>query len=136
MTDLSVTDGLVGEREFSGVVTAHISSNFDGSPVFATVNFEDGTDHLGGDDHVSEVSLDTLGLRTVRSVFDGFLELLDESAVSGSSVSSERSSVLGAEKSDDFLLGHLDEFIELDTSVDLLLERLSLDGLGRGSGHT
>ena len=128
MTDLTVTNGLVGKGELSKVVSAHVSSDFDGRPVLSTVNFDNGTNHIGSDDHVTEVSLNTLGLLTVGGLFDGFLELLDESGVRSTSVSLEGSSVLGAEKVDNLLLGHLEELIELDTSVDLLLEGLSLDG--------
>ena len=135
MTDLTVTNGLVGKGELSKVVSAHVSSDFDGRPVLSTVNFDNGSDHIGSDDHVSQVSLNTLGLLTVGGLFDGFLELLDESGVRSTSVSLEGSSVLGAEKVDNLLLGHLEELIELDTSVHLLLERLSLNGLG-GVGHT
>ena len=135
MTDLSVTDGLVGEGELSEVVSAHVGSNLNGGPVLSTVAFDDGTDHIGSDDHVSQVSLDTLGLLTDGAGLDGGLALLDESGVRSSTVSGERSSVLGAEEGNDLVLLHLEEVIELDTSVDLLLERLSLDGGGSG-GHT
>jgi hypothetical protein len=134
MTDLTVTNGLVGKGELSKVVSTHVSSDFDGRPVLSTVNFDNGSDHIGSDDHVSQVSLNTLGLFSHGGGLDSSFALLDESGVRASTVTLERSSVLGGEEVNDLFLVHLEEFIELDTSVDLLLEGLSLDG-GGSLGH-
>ena len=76
MTDLTVTNGLVGQGELSKVVSAHVGSNLNGSPVLSTVNFDNGTDHIGSDDHVSDV-----GLLKVEGILDGLFGLLDEHRV-------------------------------------------------------
>ena len=76
MSDLSVSNGLVSQREFSEVLSAHVGLDFDGSPVLSTVDFSDRSDHLGGDDAVSQMSLNTLGLFSIRGIFDGLLQLL------------------------------------------------------------
>lgn len=83
MTDLSVLDGFVGHGELTEVLSDHFSLDFTSGPVFSRVDFADGADHIGHDDGVTEVSLHSLGLFTVRGVFDGGLQLLDKSVVLG-----------------------------------------------------
>ena len=126
MSDLSVSNGLVSQGEFSEVLSAHIGLDFDGSPVLSTVNFSDGSDHLGGDDAVSQMSLNTLGLFSIRGVFDGLLQLLDEASVLGVDTTSVSSSGLGVEEVDHSFLIELEKLVEFDTSVNLLLEWLFL----------
>jgi len=128
MADLSVANWLVSEGELTEVEAAHVSLDFDWGPVFASVDFGNGRDHLGGDDAITEVSLHGLGLFTGLGGLDGALQFLDETSVSGVDSASISSALLGGEKSNHALLVELEEFIELDSTVNLLLERLSLDG--------
>jgi hypothetical protein len=132
VTNLSVLDGLVRHGVLSEVLADHLSLDLDGGPVLSGVDFTDGSAHLGHDDSVTEVSLDGLGLLTVRGVLDGGLKLLDESVVLGVHAVLESSALSGLEKSDNFSGVELEELIELDTSVNLLLEWLSLGDLSRG----
>jgi len=83
MTDLTVTNWLVGHGVSAEVVTNHVGLDLDGVPVLAGVHFSDRADHIGHDDGVSQVSLHGLGLLTVASVLDGKLELLNKSVVLG-----------------------------------------------------
>ena len=129
MTDLTVTDGLVSEGELSEVVAAHIGSDLDGSPVLTSIDLAHGSDHLGGDDCVSQVSLDSLGLLTVDLVLDAELQLLHEAGVLGVDSTSVSPALLGGEKCNHFLGVQLEELVEFNTTVDLLLERLSLGSL-------
>lgn len=138
MADLSVLDGLVGHGVLSEVLAHHLGLDLDGGPVLAGVDLADGADHLGHDDGVTEVGLHGLGLLAVRGVLDGGLELLDEAVVLGVHAVLEAAALAGLEKSDDLCGVHLEELVELDTSVNLLLEWLSLGDLARGGncvGH-
>lgn len=83
MTDLTVTNRLVSHGVSAKVVTDHIGLDLDGVPVLSGVDLSDGTDHLGHDDGVSQVSLHGLGLLTIGSVLHGELELLNKSVVLG-----------------------------------------------------
>ena len=125
-----MTNGLVSHGVLTEVVTNHVSSDFDGVPVFTRVDFANGTNHLGHDDGVSEVRLDWSGLLTVRGVLDRLSQLLDETVVTGVDSASESSACSGSEHSDDVSSGDLQELVELDTSVNLLFEWFSFGSLG------
>lgn len=94
-SNLTVTDRLVSHGVLSKVASDHVGLDLDGVPVLAGVNLANGTDHLGHDDAVTEVGLDSLGLLTVRSVFHGEDELLNESVVAGVDTVSEAPSLAG-----------------------------------------
>ena len=53
----------VRNSEFSKVVTDHLSLDFNVAEVVTVVHTDDATDHLGNNDHVTEVGLH--GLRTL-----------------------------------------------------------------------
>ena len=125
MTDFTVLDGLVGHGELGKVLTDHLSLDFDGGPKLSGVDFADRTDHLGHNDSVTKVGLDGLGLFTVRGVFDGGLKLLDESVVLGVHSVLESSALSGLEKSHNLFGAQFEELVQLNTSVNLLLEWLS-----------
>ena len=132
-TDLSVPDGLVGERVLSEEVADHVSLDFDGVPVLSSVHLDHGSAHLGHNDGVSEVSLDGNGLLSGLSVLLLDSEFFDQPIVfSGHSVS-ESSLLARVHEVHDLLHVHVEESVELVASVDLLLEWLLL--LGRCSGH-
>jgi len=126
-----VTNGLVSHGVLTKVVTDHISSDFDGVPVLARVDFSNGTDHLGHDNAVSEMSLDRCGLLAIVGFLDGLRELLDETVVSGVDTTSESPAGSGPEHGHYFLGGEFEKLIKLDTSVNLLFECSFLLGLRR-----
>ena len=117
MTDLTVFDGLVRHRVLSEILTNHVGLDFNGSPVFARVNFSNTSDHLGHDDSVTEVGLDSLGLLTVRGVLDAGLDLLDKSIVLGVDTMSVTTTLAGLEHGNNLFELHLEELVDLDTSV-------------------
>ena len=53
--------GVVSQRELTKVVTDHLSLDFNVVEVVAVVHTDNATDHLGNDDHVTEVGLHGLG---------------------------------------------------------------------------
>ena len=135
VTDLSVTDWLVGEGELSEVVSNHIGLDFNWVPVLAGVDLAHGGDHLWHDDAVSEVGLDWLWLLTEWSLLHGLDEFLGESVVTSLVVSfiSHSSSLSRSEHANDLVGGHGQKLVQLNSSVNLLSECLFL---GLGLGHS
>jgi hypothetical protein len=89
----TVTDRLVGDGEFTEVVTGHLRLDLNGGEGLSVlyvsrrssqtarathVDTTDGSNHLGNNDHVSQVSLDHSGLLVRSGVLLGESELLDE----------------------------------------------------------
>ena len=60
-TRAAVLHGVVSQRELTKVVTDHLSLDFNVVEVVAVVHTDNATDHLGNDDHVTEVGLHGLG---------------------------------------------------------------------------
>jgi hypothetical protein len=59
-------------------VADHLGLDLDLVELLTGVDTNDGTDHLGDDDHVTEVSLDEVGLLVRLSLLLGLAELLDQ----------------------------------------------------------
>ena len=104
----------------------HVSLNFNTVPILASVYIDDGSDHFGDNNAVSEVGSDGLGLLTVRGVFLGLSELLDESIVSLVDSVSKSSSLSGSEELDELVHIEFKESVQLNTSISTLLEGLLL----------
>jgi hypothetical protein len=77
-TGTTVLDGLVRDGELGKVVTSHLRLDFNLVENLTVVDTNDGTNHLGNNDHVTEVGLYDLGLLTSGGVLLGSTELLDE----------------------------------------------------------
>jgi hypothetical protein len=77
-TGTTVLDGLVRDGELGKIVTSHFRLDFNLVEDLTVVDTNDGTDHLGNNDHVTEVSLDDLRLLTSGGVLLGSTELLDK----------------------------------------------------------
>lgn len=56
----------------------HLGLDFDLVELLAGVDANDAADHLGDDDHVTEMGLDEVGLLVGLSLLLGLSELLDE----------------------------------------------------------
>lgn len=69
---------ILGDRELSQVVTNHLRLDLDLVELLAGVDTDDGTDHLGDNDHVTEVGLDEVGLLVGLGLLLGLAELLDK----------------------------------------------------------
>ena len=119
MSNWLVSEGVLGQE-----MSDHISFDFNGVPIFSTVAVNNRSAHLWHDDGISEMSLDTLWLLTNDGVLLGEVKFLLESLVLSVNSVSESSLLSGFHQSNDFGSAHIEEFIELDTSVDLLSEWL------------
>lgn len=110
-----MTDRLVSDGEFTEVVASHLRLNLDGGEGLAVLNFKsdfvspcvrgfthvdtnNGTDHLGNDNHVSEVGLDHSGLLVGASLSLSLSELLDETHGSSLKTSLEPPSGTGVDE--------------------------------------
>ena len=126
VTDLTVLDWLVGHGVLSEIGANHLSLDFNWNPVLAGVDLSNTADHLWHDDSVTEVGLDALWLVTLLCVLDGNLDLLDKSIVLGVHSMLESSALTGLEHGDNGSGVHLEQLVDLNTSVNLFLEWLSL----------
>jgi hypothetical protein len=88
----------------------------------ALVDSNLGTDHLGHDDSITEVSLDDLGAAHLIRLSLGLAETLHEVLVDG--VTAEASAGTRVEHTDEVLVGDIDELGGLDTTVVEDTERL------------
>lgn len=59
-TGTTMTNGLVGDREFSEIMTDHLGFDLDLVKCLPIVNTHHCADHFGHDDHVSKMGLDYL----------------------------------------------------------------------------
>lgn len=66
------------DRELSQVVANHLRLDLNLVELLAGVDTDDGADHLGDNDHVTEVGLDEVGLLVGLGLLLGLAELLDE----------------------------------------------------------
>ena len=119
-------NGFVSERELTEVVSDHVSLYFHIVPVLASIDIDNGSDHFGNNDAVSEVGLDSLGLFTIGGLLSDLLELLDESIVSLMDAMSESSSLSGLEELHKLVSAQFKQLLKLDTSIGALLEGLFL----------
>lgn len=69
---------ILRDRELSQVVTNHLGLDLNLVELLTGVDTDNGADHLGDDDHVTEVSLDEIGLLVGLGLLLGLAELLDE----------------------------------------------------------
>ena len=122
-------------------MTNHVRLDFDGVPVLSSLYIDNGSNHLWHDDAVSQMSFDCLWFLTIRSFLFGFPELFDESVISLVDSVSESSSLSGSQQLYKLIHWVLQEFLQLNTSVDLLLEGLlfllcfSVNLLSSFAGH-
>lgn len=69
---------VLGDGELGEVVADHLGLDLDLVEHLAGVDADNRADHLGDDNHVTEVSLDDIGLLVGLSLLLGLAELLDE----------------------------------------------------------
>jgi hypothetical protein len=69
---------ILRDGEFSQVVSNHLGLDFDLVELLSRVDTNDGANHLGDNDHVSQVRLDKIGLLVGLSLLLGLAKLLDQ----------------------------------------------------------
>lgn len=123
-TGATVLDGSVGNGELAEVVTDHLSLDFNVGEGLSVVNSNDGTDHLGDDDDVTEVSLDGLGaLSEVRVNSNlGITQLAHEVGLSLLESTGELSADTSGEEIEQLIGRHRHEVLEIYSTVRELAE--------------
>lgn len=107
----------------------HLGLDLDLVELLSRVNTDDGTDHLGDDDHVTEVSLDEIGLLVGLGLLLGLAELLDEAHGLALETAVESSAGTSVDDIAELLRAEVEELVKVDTAVGELLEcALGLEG--------
>ena len=107
----------------------HLGLDLDLVELLTGVDTNDGTDHLGNDDHVTEVSLDEVGLLVGLGLLLGLAELLDQAHGLALETAVEPSARAGVDEVTELLRAEVEELVEVDTAVGELAERaLGLEG--------
>jgi len=130
-TGTTVLDGLVGDGELSEVVSNHLGLDLDLVEGLSVVDTDDGTDHLGDDDHVTEVGLDDGGLLKGGGVLLGLTELLDQTHGLALKTTLETSAGTGVDQVHQLLGGKIQELVKVNSAVRELAEGsllLHIDG--------
>ena len=119
------------DREFTEVVTNHLRLDFNLVELLTGVDTNDGADHLGDDDHVTEVSLDEVGLLVGLSLLLGLAKLLDETHGLALQTAVEPSAGTSVNDITELFGGEVEELVEVDSAVGKLAELSSLLDLCR-----
>lgn len=127
-TGSAVSGGGVGDGELTKVHANHLGLDLNGGEGLTVVDTNDGTNHLGEDDHVSEVGLDNSGLLVGAGSELGLSELADENSGLLVKTSVEPSSGSGTDELLELISGDLEEILEVNASVGELLVSSSLSG--------
>ncbi len=77
-TRSTVLDWFVTDTELGQIESYHLRLDLDLVEFFARVDSNDASDHLGHDDHVSQVGLDEVGLLVGSGGLFGFAQFLDQ----------------------------------------------------------
>ena len=133
LTNSTVANWLVSKRKLGKVVANHVGLDLDWVPVLATVHVHNGIAHFWHNDAVSQVGLHGLWLLAGWNILLGLSQFFDKSIILSLDSVSESSLLSGVEQINNFVIAHLQEFIELVASENLLLEWFLLWGLS-GSG--
>ena len=125
-TGLAVLNRSVGDGEFCQVVANHVGLNFDLVEGLAVIDTDDRANHLGDDDHVTEMGADRVGLLPgALSGLLGLAQFLDEAEALAAETTLE-SAGLGGESEREGVRKGLD--------AELLLLLLLRAGENRGAG--
>lgn len=111
----------------------HLGLDLDLVELLARVDADDRADHLGDDDHVTEVGLDEVGLLVGLGLLLGLAELLDQTHGLALEAAVEPSAGTGVDEVAELLRAEVEELVEVDSTVGELAERaLGLEGCGGG----
>lgn len=107
----------------------HLGLDLDLVELLARVDTDDRADHLGDNDHVTEVGLDEVGLLVGLGLLLGLAELLDQTHGLALETAVEPSAGTGVDEVAELLRAEVEELVEVDSTVGELAERaLGLEG--------
>ena len=127
------TEYVLRDREFTEVVANHLGLDLNLVELLTGVDTNDGADHLGDNDHVTEVSLDEVGLLVRLGLLLGLAELLDQAH--GLALQTAVKPPAGTSVHDiaELFGGEVEELVEVDSAVGKLAELSSLLDLCRSN---
>lgn len=120
-TGTTVLDGLVGDGELSQVVANHLGLDLDLVELLAGVDADNAADHLGDNDHVTQVRLDKVGLLVGLGLLLGLAELLDQTHGLALQATVEAAAGAGVDDITELLRGEVKEPINNSQMCDLLV---------------
>jgi len=127
-TGPTMLDWLVGDRELAQIMTNHLGFDFNLVECFALVDSDDASDHLGHDDHVSQVRLHGLGLLVGKTSLLRLTQLLDETHRLALETTSQLAANAAREQLHQLVGRHVQQLVKVDSSVSVFPEG-SLFGL-------
>lgn len=104
----------------------HFRLDLDLVELLAGVDANDASNHLGDDNHVSEVGLDEVGLLVGLGLLLGLSELLDEAHGAALQAAVDPSAGTGVDDISELVRGEVEEVVKVDSSVRELAEGSSL----------
>ena len=131
-TGTTVLDGLVGDGELTEVVSNHLRLDLDLVEGLSVVNTNNGTNHLGNNNHVTEVSLDDSGLLVSGSILLGLTQLLDQTHGLALETTLETSAGTSVDKVHQLLGGQVQELVQVNSAVRELAESSLLSRIHGG----
>jgi len=130
-TGATVLHGLVSDGEFTEVVANHLGLDFNLVKGLSLVDTDDAADHLGHDDHITQMSLDGVGLLVGKASLLALAQLLDQTHGLSLEAAGELAADAAREQLHKLISGHVEELVEIDSSVGVFPEG-SLLGLRVG----
>jgi hypothetical protein len=122
---------ILRDREFTQVVANHLGLDLNLVELLSGVDTNDRADHLGDDNHVTEVSLDEVGLLVGLGLLLGLAELLDEAHGLALQTAVEPAAGTGVNDITELFGREVEELVEVDAAVGKLAELSSLLNLCR-----
>lgn len=108
----TVLDWLVGNGEFTEVVTNHLRLDLDLVELLSGVDSNDGTNHLWDDNHVTEMGLDEVWLLVWLGLLLSLAELLDQTHWLALETTVESSAGTGMDEIAELLGGEVEESVD------------------------
>ena len=125
-TGTTVLNRRVRNGEFSEVVSDHLGFDFNLVENLSGVDSDDRADHLGNNDHVTEMGLDDVGLLVGFGFLLGLSEFLDQAHWAALEAAVEPSAGAGVDDFEELFGGQVEEAVEIDSSVREFAEGSSL----------
>lgn len=117
---------ILRDRELSQVVANHLGLDLNLVELLTGVDTDNGADHLGDDDHVTEVGLDEIGLLVGLGLLLGLAELLDETHGLALQAAVETSAGTGVNDITELLGGKVEEPVKGFSQTNVLANVWSL----------
>lgn len=131
----TVLDWFVCDGEFAQIVANHLRLYFNLVESFTIVHTNNGANHLGNDDHVTEMGLDGLGLLHWSGFLLGLLQFGQKSHWLSLHATGQLSTRTSREQFHQILGALVEELLEVDASVRKLSEGTLLGLLSFFFGH-